>query len=377
MLTAFIPPWQYLATKSARDSKSHPHRPYYDFHYTWLQQHSLITPKVCFVIDVKLCSYNPLSDGCNDNHVNIGTNMGIPQMPIPKGWHIRNASCDYTECGEDNIVFDGSDECKKFLYQQPSATPIKAQDIAQWGHHVPYHRFKDMISDNTKEYFEGSINILNENKLTSSICGQWPSNLKYSDYVRNHLEEFHRMFGPHLADIERQLCHVMRYKETLKTVQKEQREQYFKTFAHKTGLILRNRWDICNDVESSEIDDLFKEYGKEYNKENFIDLLQIFIKQIPTRTVKEWGNKHRDNALLDESTWTCGVCGDVVKDEQDEKGDDIPHPACEVCYHWFHVQCIEIDTNDLLDKKNVFLCKEHSKNGQFAVILRRNLKYKY
>eukprot|EP01084_Bolivina_argentea_P063049 115187_1 len=115
MLTAFIPPWQYLATKSARDSKSHPHRPYYDFHYNWLQQHLLITPKVCFVIDVKLCSYNPLSDGCNDNHVNIGTNMGIPQMPIPKGWHIRNASCNYTECGEDNIVFDGSDECKKFL----------------------------------------------------------------------------------------------------------------------------------------------------------------------------------------------------------------------------------------------------------------------
>ncbi len=55
------------------------------------------------------------------------------------------------------------------------------------------------------------------------------TNLQYSDYVRNNLIAFHKRYGPHLADIERQLCHIMHYKNTITSIQKHQRIQYFAT----------------------------------------------------------------------------------------------------------------------------------------------------
>ena len=69
-----------------------------------------------------------------------------------------------------------------------------------------------------------------------------------------------------------------------------------------------------------------------YEMDNFYTLLQAFIKSVPRKIIKCWDTKHRDNALLDESTWGCKVCGTAVEDEKDETGADIPHPACEECF---------------------------------------------
>eukprot|EP01083_Nonionella_stella_P207481 753682_1 len=128
------------------------------------------------------------------------------------------------------------------LYEKPSAKPVESGDVETWGYHAPNERFKQMIQDDLIEYFDGSINVFNEQKLTSTIAGNWPNNLKYSQHVRSHLEEFHRLYGPHLADIERQLCHNMRYKDTLKRIQANQRTHFFVKLVPETASIVKHRW---------------------------------------------------------------------------------------------------------------------------------------
>ncbi len=79
--------------------------------------------------------------------------------------------------------------------------------------------------------------------------------------------------------------------------------------------------------------------------------------------------------MYDESTWICKVCHVVVEDETDENDVDIPHPACEICVEWYHVQCSGIDAKTLNDKKNIFLCSKHSGNGKFVTKPKKGFKY--
>ncbi len=174
--------------------------------------------------------------------------------------------------------------------------------------------------------------------LTSTIAKKWPSNLQYSSYVRNNLISFHKQFGPHLADIERQLCHFMHYKNTVTSIQKHQRLNFFATsgISDKTNIIIKNRWDINNGIDNDEINKIHQEYGNNYEKDGFNVLLQAFIKTVPARIVKQWDTKHRDDALHDESTWVCKVCSTVVEDEKDKNDVYIPHLACEICFQVFN-----------------------------------------
>ncbi len=374
MLTPFIPPWQMSATKKARDRKSHPHRSYFGFQMKWIQNHALFIPKVCCAIDVKLCEYNPAYT-CNDiNKSPMGPNMGIPQAPIPKGWHKKMENGKYTPCGADDIVFDAASPMK-FLYENPTGNPIGANDIKDWGHYVPYNRFKEMVDSNFIDFYEGSIGVFTEHNMTSTKVGAWPRDLKYSVLTRNHLESFHRTFGPHLADLERQLCHIMDYTTTLKRVQKVQRQEYYKNFTKYIAIIIRNRFDINNEIENDEINEIFIEIGNGYKKEDFIMLLKLYIKTIPKKVIRANDNIARDKALLDESTWICRMCGDIVQEECDETGQIIPHPCCEICYEWFHCQCVGIEKGLLKKKQNIFLCDIHSGNESFITKDKKSFKY--
>ncbi len=202
-----------------------------------------------------------------------------------------------------------------------------------------------------------------------------PDNLPYSLYVKNHLFTFHKQYGPHLADIERELCHIIRYKTTIRNIQDHQQSMYFDILSNKMDIIIRNRWDINNGVDNDDIRTLFDEYGRNYSRDNFDILLRTFIKKIPRKIINEWDPKNRHNALQDESTWICKICKNTVEDETDDNGADIPHPSCEICFGWFHVQCTGIAAYILQQTKNVFLCKEHSGTGQFITKPKKGFRY--
>eukprot|EP01084_Bolivina_argentea_P312597 541201_1 len=378
MLTPFFPQWQYKATMAAPKDTSHPHRSYFDHQMKWIEIHSLTIKKVCLAIDVNICNYHhEYKEMCNYEHCALGINIGIPKDPKPRGWHTKMDDGTYVSCLEDEVIFDRSSTKKKFLYENPTCDPIKAEDIQSWGIYAPYNKFMDIIQANIVEYYTGSINQFNQHNLTSTIAQQWPSNLQYSSYVRNNLTSFHKQYGPHLADIERQLCHIMHYKNTITSIQTHQRIQYFATsgISDKINIIVKNRWDINNGVENEDVNKLHQEYGVHYEKDNFYVLLRALIKTIPARIVKQWDTKRRDEALYDESTWMCKVCHNVVEDETDDNDVDIPHPACEICFEWYHVQCSGIDAKILKDKKNIFLCAKHSGNGKFVIKPKKGFKY--
>ncbi len=48
--------------------------------------------------------------------------------------------------------------------------------------------------------------------------------------------------------------------------------------------------------------------------------------------MKQHDRENQNSALLDETTWVCGECGDVVREEEDDNCEIIPHPACEICF---------------------------------------------
>ncbi len=136
--------------------------------------------------------------------------------------------------------------------------------------------------------------------------------------------------------------------------------QKFKSgISDKTDIIVKNRWDINNGMENEEVNKLHQEYGRHYDKDNFYVLLQAFIKTIPNV----------------ESTWICKVCNEIVEDEKDENDVDIPHPACEICFEWYHVVCTGIDAETLKDSKNIFLCSEHSEKDKCVTRAKRGFKY--
>ncbi len=55
--------------------------------------------------------------------------------------------------------------------------------------------------------------------------------------------------------------------------------------------------------------------------------------------------------LLDESKWIYKICNELVEDEWNDNNKEIPHPACEICFDWYNVICIELDCKDLASKK--------------------------
>eukprot|EP01084_Bolivina_argentea_P040996 75652_1 len=335
-----------------------------------------MTKKVCLAIDVNLCNYNEqLGENCKYEHTAMGINTGIPQAPIPKGWYTKKGHGKYIECDEKEIVFDKSDQTKKFLYEPPSATPIGSDDIEKWGEYAPYNRFVNLVQSNIVRFYEGSIDEFKERKLTPNFAGAWPA-ISYSNYVRDELNQFHKTYGPHLADIERHLCRMMRYSNTLKSIKQHQRVEYFKIMSNKIGIIIKNRWNIDNEVVNEDIQQLHREFGGAYDQDDFLVLLKAFLKWVPKKVMKLWVTKNRDSLLLDESKWICKKCGNMVEDEVDDDGNDVPHCACEICFDWYHFLCIGIDGNILKDKKSIFLCRDHSGTGQFVCRPKKGFKYK-
>ncbi len=294
------------ATKAATDSKSalsklHPHRPYCDAQLAWLKRHSLVIKKVCLAIDVKLCTYNPLVTDCDDTHeINVGLNGGIPQAPIPKGWYKKIESGKYVECEAHEIVFDRSDDDKKFLYENPTSVPIDSDDIEKWGYYAPYNRFHDLVQKNIVEFYNGSITQFNEQDLTPTFTGSWP-HLNYSSVVIDKLNTFHNRYGPHRADIERELCRIMHYSRTLTSIKNDQRLKYFETLSSKMSMIIRNHWNIDSGKCNDDIKYLYEIYGKQYSMDGFIVLLKAYLDTIPKKMKKKCIARRRE-ALLQNIT---------------------------------------------------------------------------
>ncbi len=69
------------------------------------------------------------------------------------------------------------------------------------------------------------------------------------------------------------------------------------------------------------------------------------------------------------------MCSDIVEDEWDDNDERVPHPACEICFDWYHVICIGLNCVDLAAKKNIFLCREHSETGEFIIRPKKGFKY--
>ena len=103
--------------------------------------------------------------------------------------------------------------------------------------------------------------------------------------------------------------------------------------------------------------------------------IPIKAEDIPRRIVKQNDKVNQHSALLDESTWVCTECGNVVTEEKDHNGAIIPHPACEICFKWFHIDCVKLNPQSLNDKKMIFLCEQHSESGMFIVRAKKGWKY--
>eukprot|EP01084_Bolivina_argentea_P021582 40101_1 len=167
----------------------------------------------------------------------------------------------------------------------------------------------------------------------------------------------------------------MRYSGTLNAIKTNQRSQYFETLSNKIGMIITNQWHIDSGKLNDDIKYLHQTYGQSYSMDGFIVLLKAYLDKIPKKLKKKFIATNRETLLLDESKWICKICNKIVEDERNDNQVQIPHPACEICFDWYHVMCIKLACEDLASKKNIFLCREHSGNGQFIVRPKKGFKY--